>query len=194
MHSVGFKKRASAYLLDIVLFMAVFMLIAYFIPESANVAVLNKEFNELNDLLFSNQISFFKYIYRISSVMQDLDKERMLYSIINVIYIIIYFVIIPFKTKRTLGMYLMRIHYDKKEGKVTLDDLLIRSMITCGLLYSLITLVIIYLVPGLAYFIISVFLAILQISLVIISIFMVIYRRDHKGLQDLLSKTIIVND
>lgn len=194
MHSVGFKKRASAYLLDIVLFMAVFMFIAYLIPESANVAVLNKEFNELNDLLFSNQISFFKYIYRISSVMQDLDKERMLYSIINVIYIIIYFVIIPFKTKRTLGMYLMRIHYDKKEGKVSLDDLLIRSMITCGLLYSLITLVIIYLVPGLAYFIISVFLAILQISLVIISIFMVIYRRDHKGLQDLLSKTIIVND
>lgn len=194
MHSVGLKKRAVAYLIDMILLIGILMLLMYFVPESHNVSVLNQEFNEINDLLFSHQISFLSYLNRISSVMLDLDKEHILYSIINAIYILLYFVILPCKTGKTFGMQALGLRYAKKEGRITFDDLLVRSMVTNGLLYLLASLVLIYLLPGLSYFIISIFLAILQISLVIISIFMVIYRHDNRGLQDLLSKTIIVTD
>lgn len=194
MHSVGIKKRAAAYFIDMILLVAILMLLMYFVPESHNVTVLNQEFNEINDLLFSHKISLFSYFNRISSVMQDLDKEHIVYSIINAMYIIIYFVVIPYKTGKTFGMYILGLHYHKKDGKVSLDDLLIRSMITNGLLYLLVSLLFVYLLPGPAYFLMSIILAILQISLVIISIFMVIYRHDNKGLQDLLSHTILVMD
>ena len=46
--------------------------------------------------------------------MQELDKERILYSLINAVYIIVYFVIIPFKTKKTFGMYLMGLKYESR--------------------------------------------------------------------------------
>lgn len=194
MCSVGLKKRMIAYGIDFLILMVILFLVGYLFPKNGNVVSLNHEFDEINDLLFSHQLSFSHYLYRISNVMQDLDKERVLYSLVNAIYIIIYFVIIPYKTKKTLGMYVMKIHYDKKDGKVSLDDLLIRSMITCGLLYLLVSLVSIYLLPALPYFILNIFFAIIQISLVILSIFMVIYRHDNKGLHDLYSHTIIVAD
>ena len=111
MHSVGMKRRLVAYLFDMMVLMGILMLIYYFLPESHNITVLNQEFDHVNDLLFSNNISFGSYLTRVASIMQELDKERILYSLINAVYIIVYFVIIPFKTKKTFSMYLMRLKY-----------------------------------------------------------------------------------
>ena len=194
MHSVGMKRRFVAYLFDMMVLMGILMLIYYFLPESHNITVLNQEFDHVNDLLFSNNISFGSYLTRVASIMQELDKERILYSLINAVYIIVYFVIIPFKTKKTFGMYLMGLKYESKDGKFSVDDLLVRSMITCGLLYLLASLVLIYVLPSIAYFLTNIIFAIIQISLVVISFFMVLYRKDHRGLQDLWSRTVITRD
>ncbi len=194
MHSVGMKRRLVAYLFDMMVLMGLLMLIYYFLPESHNITVLNQEFDHVNDLLFSNNISFGSYLTRVASIMQELDKERILYSLINAVYIIVYFVIIPFKTKKTFGMYLMGLKYESKDGKFSVDDLLVRSMITCGLLYLLASLVLIYVLPSIAYFLTNIIFAIIQISLVVISFFMVLYRKDHRGLQDLWSRTVITRD
>lgn len=194
MRSIGIKRRAAAYLFDMIILIGILTLVYFFIPESHNIAVLNQEFNSVNDLLFSNSISLGSYLTRVASIMQDLDKERILYSLINAIYIIIYFVIIPWKTHKTFGMYLMGISYHAKDEQISLDDLLVRSMITCGLLYLLASLVLIYVLPSMIYFITNSIFAIIQISLVVISFFMVLYRKDHRGLQDLWSRTIIIRD
>ncbi len=194
MHSAGMKRRLVAYLFDMMVLMGILMLIYYFLPESHNITVLNQEFDHVNDLLFSNNISFGSYLTRVASIMQELDKERILYSLINAVYIIVYFVIIPFKTKKTFGMYLMGLKYESKDGKFSVDDLLVRSMITCGLLYLLASLVLIYVLPSIAYFLTNIIFAIIQISLVVISFFMVLYRKDHRGLQDLWSRTVITRD
>lgn len=194
MHSVGMKRRLVAYLFDMMVLMGILMLICYFLPESHNITVLNQEFDHVNDLLFSNNISFGSYLTRVASIMQELDKERILYSLINAVYIIVYFVIIPFKTKKTFGMYLMGLKYESKDQSYSVDDLLVRSMITCGLLYLLASLVLIYVLPSIAYILTNIIFAIIQISLVVISFFMVLYRKDHRGLQDLWSRTVITRD
>ena len=194
MHSVGMKRRLVAYLFDMMVLMGILMLIYYFLPESHNITVLNQEFDHVNDLLFSNNISFGSYLTRVASIMQELAKDRILYSLINAVYIIVYFVIIPFKTKKTFGMYLMGLKYESKDQSYSVDDLLVRSMITCGLLYLLASLVLIYVLPSIAYFLTNIIFAIIQISLVVISFFMVLYRKDHRGLQDLWSRTVITRD
>ena len=192
--SVGIKKRTCAFLFDMIILLGILVFVYYFVPESSNVAVLNGEFNSVNDLLFSGKIDYLTYLNRISIIMQDLDKERIIYSLFNAIYIVTYFVIIPWFTKKTLGMHIMGLNYYKKSGEISLDDLLVRSMVTCGLLYLLASLVLIYALPSVLYFALNTFFAILQISLAIISIFMVIYRKDNRGLQDIWSKVIVVNE
>ncbi len=86
--SVGIKKRACAFLFDMMVLLGILVFVYYFVPESSNVAVLNGEFNSVNDLLFSGKIDYLTYLNRISIIMQDLDKERIIYGLFNAIYIV----------------------------------------------------------------------------------------------------------
>lgn len=187
-------KRAFAYLFDMIIMFIVLYLIKSYIPKTLNITNLDLEMNSINELLFSNKINFMTYLNRYAIIMHDLDKENILLSIFNAIYIIIYFVIIPYFNKsRTLGKVVFGLKIEKSDkSKLTVDDLLLRSMVTTGLLYLLFTLVSVYVFSGLVYFVIAIILGIIQTLLLIISIFMVIYRKDDKGLQDLLAKTKVV--
>lgn len=187
-------RRILAYIFDIVIMFVFLHLIKNYIPKTLNIINLNLEMNSINELLFSKKISFITYINRYAIIIHDLDKENILLSIFNSIYIIIYFVIIPYFNKsRTLGKTLFNLKIEKcDKSKLTVDDLLLRSMVTTGLLYLLFTLVSVYVFNGLVYFAIVIILGIIQTLLLIISIFMVIYRKDDKGLQDLLARTKVV--
>lgn len=187
-------RRILAYIFDIVIMFVFLHLIKNYIPKTLNIINLNLEMNSINELLFSKKISFITYINRYAIIIHDLDKENILLSIFNSIYIIIYFVIIPYFNKsRTLGKTLFNLKIEKcDKSKLTVDDLLLRSMVTTGLLYLLFTLVSVYVFNGLVYFAIVIILGIIQTLLLIISVFMVIYRKDDKGLQDLLARTKVV--
>jgi glucose uptake protein GlcU len=69
-----------------------------------------------------------------------------------------------------------------------------RSMVVNGLLYLLFSLVAVFVFSDIIYFAIEIILGIIQTFLLITSVFMVIYRKDDKGLQDLLAKTRVVDD
>jgi uncharacterized RDD family membrane protein YckC len=172
------------------------ILIHNIIPRSSNVANLNTELNNINDLLFSKKINLLTYYNRYSTVVHSVDKENILYSIMDAIYILIYFVIIPtFAHGKTLGKKIFNIKVVKTDkSKLTCDDLLMRSMVVNGLLYLLFSLVAVFVFSDIIYFAIEIILGIIQTFLLITSVFMVIYRKDDKGLQDLLAKTRVVDD
>ena len=67
-----------------------------------------------------------------------------------------------------------------------------RSIIDIGLLYSLITVFLVQIVDYKTYFFTLVIFGIIQFLLVIISIFMILYRRDKRGLQDIFSRSNVV--
>lgn len=192
----NYIRRFSAYLIDIMLVGALILLINYFIPENNNITVLNKEFNNINELILKKEISFSSYIMHFAEIMHDLDKEKIMTYIINAILIISYFVIIPyFKDGKTLGNYIVGIRIVREDREyLSLNNLLIRNFVINGLCYLLASLVCVYILPGFSYFIVVSFFSLIQIILVIISAFMVIYRRDKRGLQDILSKTKVIID
>ena len=104
----------------------------------------------------------------------------------------IYFVLIPYINKgSTIGKMLFKIKVDKQDGKLKITDLLIRSFIINGNLYLLILLILLPFVNSLLYFTIENILGIMQIIVVIISGFMVLYKKDNLGLHDILTKTVV---
>ena len=101
-----------------------------------------------------------------------------------------YFIITPLITKGyTLGMYINGI---KLKGKLNVKNLLLRNIIATGLMYLLASIILVYTTKDTLYFILLSIFGISQFLLVIISTFMIIYRKDHSGLQDIISKTKIV--
>ena len=104
----------------------------------------------------------------------------------------LYFLIIPIITKGyTLGMYISGI---KLSGKLNIKNMFLRNLIATGLLYLIFSVLLVYFTKDTMYFSILGILGIIQILLVIISTFMIIYRSDSKGIQDIISSTKIVRN
>lgn len=190
----SFIKRLLAYIIDIMFVGAIIMMIYYFIPETKNVTNLQVDVAMLNENYLNKQMSTGEYLNDYSILMYNLDKEKIILIFINFIAIFLYFVLAPFFTKgKTIGKYMMRIKIQSQKERPSIISLLIRNIIINGLGYLILSLITLLIIPKNAYLYVITILGILQFTLVIISAFMIIYRKDKRGIQDILSSTIVVN-
>lgn len=191
---VKFSKRFLAYLIDITILVLILILVNTLIPKNNNIRALNIELDSLNEQFLNQEIKIGNYINHYSEISYSLDKENVIYTIINAIFILIYFVILPYYSNgQTLGQKLLKVKVEKQDGKLTMNDLIIRNMIINGLGYMLIALALIYLIPALAYFISTMILGFGQIVLIIICIVGMIKNDQHLGLHDKITNTKVIN-
>lgn len=191
---VRFRHRLFAYIIDILLLGIILLIMNTILVDNTTIHTLEHELDTLNDLFITKQIEIPNYIDQYSTIIYNLDKEKLPSIIINILYIIIYFVLVPYFLKgQTLGKKLLNTKIiSKTKEKVTITSLLIRNTIINGLGYLLLNIISLYLLPSNYYFITISILGIIQFLLVIISSFMILYRRDKRGLQDILSNTKVV--
>lgn len=189
-------KRLLAYLIDIVLILTIIILIEAILPKSSNIEILNQELNQTIDRYFNKQISFSVYFNQTALIFKDLDKARIMYSVINAILIFIYFIFMPyFFDGKTVGKKILKIKTIRNDQEcLSLKNLVIKNMIDTGLMYMLFSLALIYMLPGTSYFTFTLFLSIFQIGLIITSFIMIIKRKDKRGLNDILSGTKVIED
>ena len=74
----------------------------------------------------------------------------------------------------------------------TMNQLIVRSLIIHFLGYALVALGLIFILNQNYYFLVATFFNLCEYLLVIISIFMLLYRRDQRGLHDIITKTKVV--
>ena len=189
-----FKKRLFAYLIDLLLIGFCLGLIMSFKEKDEEVMKLRSDLNIVNELYAGKEIKFQDYFDRATMISQQIDQKCVIYTIFNIAFILGYFVILPyFWYGQTLGKRLLKIHViSETDGKVSIGSYLIRNMINNGLAYMILILLVLYLLPSKMYFIFESILSFIQIILVIISISMILYRQDKRGLHDLLSGTKVV--
>jgi uncharacterized RDD family membrane protein YckC len=182
-------KRLFAYLIDMLILGLMFFILHNLLPTSTVVQVGNHNLAILEEQLLKEQITITEYLNQFISISYQVDKANIVHTGINILLIIIYFIIIPIITKgKTIGLYLMKLKID---GKLSIFNLFIRNIITTGILYMIIYLILISFVDEKIYFYSITILGFIQFLLVIISTFMIIYRKDKKGLQDIFSNTEI---
>lgn len=188
------SKRLLAYVLDIVILFIFTFIALLFVPNNSRVQELSMNGNKLSELVLEETITINEYIKSSARIMQDIDKLEIIPNIINIFFVVLLFIIVPYITKgQTLGMIISKIKVIKinREDPSILDYIL-RTFYLYFLGYMLITILLVNLLPSLAYFVIASILLFLQISLVIISFFMLLYRHDRRGLCDILTKTKVV--
>lgn len=191
----SFIKRLIAYIIDIIIFSLIFEIFTMIIPDNNNIAVLNQQLSNLSESVLNDQLSLSAYFYQYSSIVHSIDKELFLSNLFNFILMIGYFVMLPFYYNgQTLGKKLLKIKIIKEQDDLSINDLLLRNCVINGLLYSLICFALVFLASDLTYLIIISILGFIQILLVIISVFMILYRKDKKGLHDLWCKTSVVEE
>ena len=134
-----FSRRLIAYLIDFAFIAAILMILANFIPKSADFDFLNQDMNALTEQAMNNEITFESYLREYTNYLREIDKVNVLYNSISLIIIIIYYSIIPIFTSCTLGKYIMKLRIERKDKKkLNFYNLILRSIIDQGLLLSLI--------------------------------------------------------
>ena len=197
MEYANFKERLGAYIIDVWIVFLVTSLIATFVDFNQDkVKVLNAEIDELTSRVLNNEISFDTYFGEYASIAQDIDRNNAIYNVVNAFVIIGFFIVIPyFNDGMSIGKRILKIKVVRDDGELlSLNNLVIRNFITTSLAYMLISLSLLYITPTMFYFWIILFLSFMQFLLVILSAFMVIYRRDKRGLHDMLAHTSVIKN
>lgn len=183
-------KRGSAYVVDI-LIISIIVLIANMLFVPGNLAKISQDMNNTYDSYLKEEISFDEYFKTYSNLMHEYDKERVGFNILNTSLIIIFFIVVPYLNHgKTIGMMIFKIFIKSTDDrKLSIFKLTIRNSIINGLLYLILSIILVFIINGKLYFIFISILGILQILLAIYSGFMLIYRKDNCGLHDIASKT-----
>ena len=186
-------KRGISYLIDITIVFLIIILLNAVIPKTEEYFNIQSQINSINEDMMKENINFSTYFNEYSHLIYELDKNSILEHMVILIVIHIYFIFIPYLTGgKTLGMYFFHLKVvEKSTDKISLMGLWIRNFIWNGIFYYLLLLICLILLKDKIYFISTIILGIIQILLVIISIFMIIYRKDCRGLHDIFSNTKI---
>lgn len=187
------KKRITAYLIDIIIMLIILGFISVlYKPDDIT---FNNNLNLLTMQYASGDITFTNYMTKSSEIYKQIDLNNLIINIINAVYIIGYFVILPyFNNGQTIGKKMMSINVRAiSNGKLTIQKLFVRNLIINGLFYLLAVIICSWAVPAQYYFITVTALGIIQIGLILASMFMVVYRKDKKGLHDLIARTWVAS-
>ena len=190
---VSFKKRLFAYLIDFVLLTTIVTIINCVLPTTTKQVEINKELDSLQQDLLDGEIDNKQYFDGYKKLLPELDKSNMAINVCNLVFILGYFIIIlVVNNGQTLGKKILKIKIEKIDGNLTIRDMVIRNFITTSLLQLMISSTLVYIVNNDIYYNLSIFVSLLQILLVIITSFMIIYRKDEKGVQDLITGTQVI--
>lgn len=189
----SFKKRLSAFIIDFIIFYLVSTMIIFVLPTSSKQVELSERLIDIEEKFLDEEIVFEDYIDEYKEIMPEYEKENIALNIVNLVFILGYFVIIPVMNDgQTIGKKLIKIKVKKEDDNLNTRDMILRNFVTTSLLQLMVSSTLVYIVDSNTYFIISLIVSFLQILLVIITTFMIIYRKDKNGVHDLLTKTSVV--
>lgn len=178
-------KRLFAYIIDMFIVLFLTLLVNLFIGPNK----YEEELKVVNEQYALKEISFVDYKNEYMTLTHSIDKENITINIFTTILITISFVIVPYFNKgQTLGSKFLKIKIEKEN--LRLIDLFIRAIIVNGLGYMLIMFILLFLNNDI-YFVLINFLAFCQILVVIINVFMILYKKEHISLADVLTNSRI---
>lgn len=187
------KKRIICYIVDLIIISSICFIISMIIPKSDTFINIQNQISNLSNDYLNNEVTFGSYFNLFSELSNKLDRANILYMSISFGISILYFVIIPLFLKgRTIGMMICKLKIRLKDNKKLISSVLIRSIISYGILFYLLQLLIMYFILDKNYLLILTFLAIIQILVVICNAFMIKYRDDKRSLADILSSSNIL--
>ena len=182
-------KRMSAYLIDLIILLIILGLIG--LLYKPDVTSLTAQMDNITLKYANGDINFTSYMTDLSFIYKQIDTINIFLNLINVLYIIAYFVILPYLNHgQTIGKKLMNIEVKARSNQsLSLTSLLIRNLIINGLLYFVTVIICCLIIPDNIYFTVITILGLIQLTLLFISIIMTLTRRDKRGLHDILAGT-----
>ena len=190
-----FNKRFFAYIIDIFIVLVIANLITMFIPISEKTQDYYKELQTTQKKIYDKEIDVKEYTDIILEDNYNISKGTVLISLTSIIIYILYFVVYQvYNNGQTVGKKLMKIKVKSiTDESLSINTMLFRALIIYGIATNIINLMLILLLKKELYLSISNTISIIQSLIVIISVFMILFSKQKRGIHDIITKTEVVN-
>ncbi|MBQ7140356.1 MAG: RDD family protein [Bacilli bacterium] len=190
---VKFSKRFASFIIDMFIISCIMSVISFVFPENKNVEKLNEEMFSISEEYLNGEMNDEEYLNKTAPLSYRIDKYNFLYTAIDVVITILYFVVFQFaKGGQTIGKRLLGIKVVKEYGELQINDMIFRSFIINSVLYSMICLLLLFTLKDINYLYGVSILRFIQSIIIIVSALMVIIRKDKLALHDIITKTKVI--
>lgn len=190
-----FLQRIVSYIIDIFIVTFIVSAITFFIPISEEYdKAYETAKNTISDYT-AGKIDSDKYFEDYSIASYTMAKETSIHTVISLLVTTAYFgTYAYYKKGQTLGKKLMKIKITTLSGEdVSHNTMILRTLLIYGVITSAVSLILIQFLDSSQYFRIGNMVQGVQSLFVLVSMFMVMFRKDGKGLHDLICKTHVIS-
>lgn len=175
---------------------AVASFIFAFFPQVNNLLKLNEEQVAIQESFLQQEITQEQYLAQSLDLSYDMAYQNVVYVLIEVSLALGYFVVFQYKNGgRTLGKKLMHIKVVSATGEeLTVNSFLYRALLLQSLAIDVLLIGGVFLLKGQAYGAYELGFSLFQTIFVLTTLGMVLFRKDGRGLHDLLGGTKVVMD
>ena len=190
------SRRILAFIVDMLIVVTISTLITSFIPVSEKANEYYRKLEDLTSGITEKPIDLNNYINEVNSLTYDINHETVIEGIINVIIYLLYFVVLPLYNKgQTFGKKLLMIRIkDNSDGSLEVNNLLIRSLVLYNIWIKILLIIFIVFLDKQVYIRISNYSEYIQIIIMVTIVLMVLFRKDKRGLHDLIAKTKVIEE
>ena len=191
---VTFFQRLGAYFIDILILSLLLGIVGYGLPN--NTEEVNDRIEVLEEKLVNNEISPEDYLKEYYVLLYEVQDSSKLANGISLVLTIAYFVVFQaLYNGQTLGKKLFKIKVVNTDNETAnMVQILVRSIFTMSIFSSLLGIVLLFILSKDAY--IYSYLGVVSIEslFIIITIMFILYRKDKRGLHDVIAKTMVVKE
>jgi len=190
-----FFERLGAYILDMIIVSVIFSLIS--LGFGNYTSKTEQQMLELDDKLLENTITPEEYLDEYQALLYDYQKENVLQSGISVALTVAYYVVFQYMNKgQTLGKKLLHIQVVDKNTQKPISILkgLLRSCIVLSILSGTLGIILLYILNQNSYFTSYLILLMIELIFTLVTVVLVLYKKDGRGLHDLIANTIVIKE
>jgi len=192
---VTFLERLGAYIIDILIVSLLLGLIGYGLPN--NTDDINDSLVLLEEQYMNDEITMDVYLEESYELIYELQDESKLSSFIGVALTVAYFVVFQaLYNGQTLGKKLLKLRVvdcDSKQN-IGIVRMLIRSLFTLSIFSSVLNLILLLFMSKETYIATYMIIFLIEYVFIIIAVILILYRKDKRGLHDLMAKTCVVKE
>lgn len=188
----SFFKRLGAFILDYFIIIFIVLLITMGFDSNKTTDLTNKMSQLANDYQ-GGEITIDEYKEKIN---YELQKSNVTTNIVSVTLYIGYFVVFATLNKgQTLGKKLLKIKVVNKDGnKPSIWNMLLRSLFIYNIISALFSIIFVNLLSVNTFTYIYTIVGYVEFFVIIVSFFMVTYKKDGRGLHDMIAGTSVIEE
>ena len=190
-----FLQRFIAFCIDMILVSLLASILSYPFINQEKIEKLEKEELEVIEQIQNDNYDTNASLDAYKTIYYKTARENGLYTLILIFIEIVYFVVYQIiHNGQTIGKKLMKIRIISDTGELSTNQMIFRSFISNYILLSLINFVFMLFGSKEMYFYISSSFALVQFIIVLISVFMIMNRKNGRGIHDRLVHTTVIRE